>query len=336
MSSNYEQFRSAFSAHLMDRLPVGLLHDVLQALDLTAADYEITKTNTDIIVYGGMPEIVKTYAAALAVEQTATSTIKGYISILRAFFEAVNKPFNAITTNDIRVYMYRYQQEHSIAKSTLEHIRIVINGFYSWLVDEEIMERNPARKIRPIDVPEPDRHAMTPLELEYIRKCCTTPREKALVDFLFSTGCRVSECAAVKMEDIDWNIRSVRIRHGKGDKARTVYFNPEAEVSLRDYLSDKKHPSEYLFSRSRAPYGKVTSKALQDEIKHIRDRASDHLQTHITPHVFRHTMATSALRNGMRVEQVQQLLGHASLDTTMRYAKQDQNDVRASHQKYVS
>lgn len=331
---SYEQFRSSFSARVLDHnIPPKLLHDILQELDIVAADYDIKRACTDLIVAGGFPEIVKCYLAALAVENKAVGTVDGYRRELLKFFDAVRKPFNTVTTNDIRIYMFNRQQSSHLKKSSTEHIRVIINAFYAWLVDQEYMERNPARRIEPINVPRSDRQAVPALDLEYLRQACRTPREKALIDFLYSTGCRVSECAAITMSDINWIDRSVKIRHGKGDKARIVYFNAESEVSLKAYIASKPHETSALFSKSRAPYGHITRNALEAEVRKIRSRVN--LTVTVTPHVLRHTFATTAINNGAPVQHVQQLMGHASLDTTMIYTHNQQDDIRSSHRKYV-
>ena len=332
----YEKFRTALAARLADKLPAKLLHDVLQELDMVASDYDVKRKCTDLIVAEGIPEIIKMYCAALAVENKALGTIDGYRRKLVEFFDFVRKPYNNVTTNDVRVFLYHVQQSRNLKKATVELYRVSINAFYNWLVDEEYLERNPARRIAPIDVPESEREPVTKVELEYLRMACKTLREKALIDFLFSTGCRVSECAAVAMTDIDWSDRSVRIRHGKGDKFRIVYFNAESEVSLKAYLAGRKHESAALFACSRAPYGHMSKEALEAEVRHIRSRTGDKVKTPVSPHVLRHTFATTAIDNGMPVEQVQQLLGHANLDTTMIYVKRNQEKIKASHQKYIS
>jgi integrase/recombinase XerD len=332
---SFEQFRSSFSSRLVDRLPAGLLHDVLQELDIVAADYDIKRSCTDLIVYEGLPEIVKLYCAALAVENKAHGTIDGYRRELIRFFEFVRKPFTVVTTNDIRLYLYHRQHEQNLQKSSVEHVRVVINAFFSWLVDDEYIDRNPARKIEPIRVPKEGREPIPAVELERLRLACRTDREKALIDFLYSTGCRISECAALTVNDIDWRDSSVRIRHGKGDKARTVYFNPESEVSLRHYLDNKPHPSLALFSATRAPYGHVTKEALEAEVRHIRSRVAN-LSVEVVPHALRTTFATNASRNGMPVEHVQKLLGHSNINTTMRYVKVDQDEAKSSHRKFIA
>ena len=333
---SYEIFRTSLSARLLNHdYPAKLIHDVLQELDIVAADYEIRRACTDLITTDGIPQVLKNYCASLIIENKARGTVEGYRRELTRFFAAISKPFNQITTNDIRIYLYRRQQEASLAKSSVEHIRVIINAFYSWVVDEELMDRSPARRIEPIRVPRPDRRAVPAVDLEYLRKACRTPRERALVDFLYSTGCRISECAALEVSDINWTDRSVRIRHGKGDKARVTYFNAEAEVSLKDYLDARRHDSAALFCRSRAPYGHVTREALEHEVKAVRDRA-EHITVPVTPHILRHTFATTALANGAPVQHVQQLLGHASLDTTMIYTHIQQEDIRASYRKCVT
>lgn len=330
----YEQFRSSLAARLSERLPAGLLHDVLQEIDIVSADYEIKRACVDLIVSGGLPEIVKIYCASLAIEQKALGTIDGYRSELQRFFDTVRKPYTLVTTNDIRLYMH-HREQTGLKKSTIEHIRVTINAFYSWLVDEEYLDRNPARKIPPIPVPKSPREPVSAVELEQIRAACVTPREKALIDFLFSTGCRISECAALDLRDIDFRDRSVRIRHGKGDKFRITYFNAESEVSLRVYLDSKPAETSALFSNSRAPYGHVSKEALEAEVRKIRARVPE-LSVTLTPHVLRHTFTTTAISNGAPVQHVQQLLGHASLDTTMIYTHLLQDDIRSSHRKSVT
>jgi site-specific recombinase XerD len=275
------------------------------------------------------------YIASLAVENKAKTTMRDYTMHLRRFFAHVGKPYNTVATNDIRFYLHSYQTENNIAKSTLDHVRTVINSFYNWLVDQEYIERNPARRIEPIKVPKEGREPIPLVELERLRLACKTPREKALIDFLFSTGCRISECAALEMRDIDWRDRSVKIRHGKGDKFRITYFNIEAEVSLQAYIASKKHDTNVLFSKTRSPYGHISSIALEREVRKIRSRVPD-LSVQVVPHALRDTFATTLSQRGMPIEQIQQLLGHSSLDTTRRYVRTNQEEARINHSKYIA
>lgn len=333
---SYEQMRSSLSSRLLDhQVPLELLHDILQELDLVAADYDIKRTCMDLIVSGGFPEIVKIYCAALAVENKSLQTIEGYKRELLKFFSTFSKPFNLVTTNDIRTYMFHRQYDDHLMKSSLEHVRVVLNSFFNWLVDEEYMERNPARRIEPLHIDKHGREPIPMIELEQLRLACKSLREKALIDFLYSTAARASECAALSMDDIDWRERSAKIRHGKGDKFRIVYFNAESEVSLRNYLDNRKYESQALFCSRKAPHGHLTKEALELEVRRIRSRVGG-LSVQVVPHALRTTFATQASANGMPLEHIQKLMGHANINTTMRYVHSAQEDARASHRKYVT
>lgn len=334
---SYELFRSSIVSRISEmNLPPKQLNDIIAEIDRISSQYDITRRSTDLIVSSDFPEVAKMFLASLAVENKSKSTINDYKQKLFRFFSSVRKPYNTITANDVRLYLWQYQQDAGLQKSSLDHVRIVLNTFFNWLLDQELLQRNPCRLIDPIRYQTNKLPPMDTVELEYLRAACESPREKALVDFLVSTGCRISECAAVRLADIDWDDRSVIIRHGKGDKERTTYFNAESRVSLQAYLDSKKSPSEYLFSRSRAPYGKVTSKALQDIIKTICSRVSDRLGVHVTAHTFRRTMATQLIDSGMPIEEVRELLGHAKLDTTMRYVTLSKKRIKASYDKHFS
>ena len=215
-------------------------------------------------------------------------------------------------------------------------MRRIINSFYEWCLSESLVVHNPVKNIKPIKSDAIAREPLTPLELEYIRQACKDLREKAIVDFLYSTGCRVSEMCNAKLSDIDWENKAVFIEHGKGGYSRFVYLNAEAEVSLRAYLASRKLKSSYIFAPARnCPSEQTTPRAIQKLIKNLSKRANVDPNHHITPHVFRHTTATQALHNGMPIEEVQKLLGHKQINTTLIYTKIDDNSVRANHNKYI-
>lgn len=328
-----EQFRTEFASRLCSVVDADTIQRVLTAFDTASVGFDVKRAETALSVVGGLPEPVKYYIASLAVENKARGTIDGYRRDLVRFFGAIRKPIDQITTNDVRVYLYNYQAEHNIKKSTVEHLRVVINAFLNWCASEEYIPKNPASKIKPIAYQRGTRHAITMLELERMRSACTTRRQKAILDFMYSTGCRVSEVAAVVMNDIDWNSKTVIVRHGKGDKQRVVYLNSESIVSLRAYINERRDGSEYVFVSKRAPHGKLTNRAIENEITAIANAAG---VPGVHPHILRHTMATIALRNGMPVEQVQTILGHVSLNTTMIYAKTDTRSVAMNHERFVS
>lgn len=334
---SYETYRNALVLRLSGKLPAKLLNDVMAEVDLLSMDYTIEKTCTDLTTYGGTPDIVKMYIASLAVQNSAKGTLKNYKNDLERFFCFVRKPFEAVTANDIRCYLFNEKQSKNWKPSTMEHKRVIINSFFAWLVDNEYLSRNPAKVIRPIKVPKQKLPPMKQIELELIRNACETDRERAVVDFLFATGCRVSEATNVLLTDIDWKTRAVKIRHGKGDKERTTYFNAEAELSMKRYLSNRDGADDHLFTKSRLPFDGLTKECLEMEIKRICKRIPSDLLPHkVTPHSFRRTMGTQAVAHGCPIEKVKELLGHESLDTTMRYVTVSQEEVQQAHSKYLA
>lgn len=331
---SYETLRNDLSVRLLESFTPDQVRGILESLDIVSSDYEVTRKSKDLILVGSMPEIVKVYVASKAVENRSPRTLDSYRRILANFFAAVAIPFPNVSANDIRAYLYKYKQTHGVGDSTLNTMRSVICGFFAWTTNEEYIARNPAARIGVIHHQPADRHAMTPMELETMRSVCSTPREKALVDLLYSTGCRVSEVASLLISDVDLDAGSAVVRHGKGDKRRTVYLNAESIVSLRAYLASRTDDCPSLFVSDRMPAHPLTSRSIEIAISRIRDRSG--IAAHVTPHVFRHTTATTALRSGMPVEQVQRLLGHSNINTTLIYAKTDDSDVKANHQRFVS
>jgi len=329
---NYESFKSSFSSMLSDGMPVSL---ILECLDAAAQAFDI-RAHDQSLIPAGAPEPLVLFLASKSVEEKSPRTLKLYRSVLSAFFLSVRKPLPAITTNDVRVHLFRCRQR-GLKPVTVGNIRRILNSFFEWCVLEQLLTVNPVRKIAIIRVEKSPRHAMDRLELEYLRAACVTLRDKALIDFLYSTGARVSELCQAKLSDIDWSRRTVTIRHGKGNVTRVTYLNPEAEVSLRAYLASRSDASPFIFARIRGSCtAPLDPKTIQDAVSAVVRRSGRSYSVHITPHVFRHTVATVALRNGMPLEQVQRFLGHANINTTMIYAAVSDDDVRRSHSLYAS
>lgn len=311
-----------------------MIEKVLPVFDAVSCKYAISERQTELSVTVCAPDVVKIYIASKAVENLSNGTLKHYNYILTKFFKEICKPFDKITANDVRVYLFNVKQTRNVKDIYLEGIRIVLNGFYEWLAQEEYIEKNPIRKIAPIKYNQTQRHPLTEIELEQMRSSCGTPRQKALIDFLFSTGCRLAELTEMKISDIDFDQREVYIRHGKGDKPRTTYLNARSIVSLKAYLASRTDDCPFLFITGRKPYHQMGKKSVENEINTITELAG--LSRTVSPHVFRHTAATTALKHGMNIEEIQRFLGHSKIDTTMIYAKTDNNAVKASHMRCVS
>lgn len=324
-----ERFRNELLTNLSDVLDNAQLAMVLKVFDTTSSAYEIEHKATELAVIGETPEPVKWYIASKAVANLSKGTLKQYSYKLIDFFDNVKKPVQAITANDIRLYLYSFKQDHSASDHYLETIRITLNGFFKWLVNNDYIARNPCDKIERIKYQPAKRESLTPYELEKFRWEFNNIREKALIDFLYSTGCRVSECAAVMLTDIDWKSRSVQIQHGKGDKARTVYFNAESELSLRNYINTRDDDTPALWVSERKPHKQITAHALELIIQKVSKRAG----LHVYPHKLRHTFATAGLRGGIPLPKLQDLMGHARPETTMIYVDQAQDEIRMEHQR---
>lgn len=330
----YEKFKNQFALLLSDYSKEDIAL-ILRKLDSVAYNYDFTQKETSVAVYNSeMPEIVKTYLVCKKIEGMSEGTLYNYGHCLQNFFLQMQKSPEQITPNDIRVYLYRYQETKGTSNRSLDKIRQMICSFFAWANTEGYLEKNPAITIKPIKYEKKERQAMSQIELEYIRKACITVREKAIIEFLYSTGCRVSELCGVKKSDIDWNKKSVHL-FGKGKKHRTSYINAKSEVTLLSYLETRTDSNEYLFVSERKPYGQLKKDAVEKIVRQIATRASNNVHKPVSPHILRHTFATNSLNSGMPVEDISRLLGHNSVATTMIYAKISMENVQNSHKKYV-
>lgn len=332
MADNSESFRNELTARLLQSLPQDQVRHVLTALDATISGYEISHKPTALITTDGIPETVKFYLVSKAVENLSPGTLKIYRLRLIDFFSVVKKIPSDIRAADIRMYLFYCKEHRKASDAYLDNIRRILNAFFSWLVANDYTIKNPRASVDRVKFQAPERAPLTAYQLEEMRWNCKTIREKALTDFLFSTGVRVSECCAVNLSDINWDNRAVTIHHGKGNKRRTVFFNAESELSLRKYLESRTDSNDALFVTIRNPHHRLGVKSLQNEISNIAARCS----LRVFPHKLRHTFATAGLRGGMPLDRLQALMGHAKPETTLIYAKLDQTDLQQEHRRVYS
>ena len=331
----YEQFKHQFIMLLSDGFSAEEIGTIAMHLDMAAHDYDIKKKETSVVVYNSeLPKLVKTYLVCKKLEGLSDQTLYNYGHYLQIFFLELQKAPEQVTANDIRVFLYQYQEKKKVSNRTLDKYREYISHFYQWVCDEEYLDKNPARTIKPIKYEVKPRQALSQIELEYIRRACVTLKEKAIIEVLYSTGCRVSELARLKKSDMDWNEKSVHL-FGKGNKHRTSFLNAKAEVAIKDYLATRTDENDSLFVSDRKPYNPIKKDALEKIVRNISRRAAGNVDKRVTPHVLRHTTATTAIRNGMPVEDISKLLGHSKIDTTMIYAKTSLANVQAGHKKYI-
>lgn len=326
---NYEVFKVQLLSILSDGMTVD---QIMDCLDDVASGYEIRKREH----LPQDPDILTMFLDAKDVEEKSKRTLKLYRSVMSRFLQQVSCPVPSITTSDVRHYL-SVCKNAGHKNTTVGNTRRILNCFFEWCVQESIITSNPVRRIASIKQEKSPRKSMKRIELEYLRNACGTLRDKSLVDFLYSTGVRVSECCEARIDHIDWERKTILIEHGKGDVTRLTYLNPEAEVSLRSYLASRTDDSPYIFTTSRGKTASpLNAKTIQNAIDRIVTRSRRSFSVHITPHVFRHTIATVLLQNGMPVEQVQRFLGHANINTTMIYAEVHDDDVRRSHSLYAA
>lgn len=328
--SIYETFRTVLTMNLCTVLQdSGTLHKVLEMVDITMHDFELSKKPLEIIPATGTPEVVKYFLASKAISNLSKGTLKQYHYKLTHFFDTVRKAYSDVTANDIRIYLYNFKMERNASDCYTDNVRITLNTFFQWLTDNDYLPKNPCAKIEKIKYTPKRRKAFTTLNLEELRWHCEDVREKALIDFLYSTGCRISECADVLLDDIDWENNAVLIRHGKGDKERTVYINDECKVSLREYIKTRQDDTPALWVSTKRPHQQLQSHALENIVKKIGKRTG----LHAYPHKLRHTFATVGLHNGIPLDKLQALLGHTNPQTTMIYADQDHSQIHMEHRK---
>lgn len=330
----YEQFRNEIISSL-STLGRDELNTVLFALDGVSVRYDFSRKETGLTTpTDELPEIVKIYLVCKKMEGLSDITLSNYQRTLRLFFREVRKFPQQISPNDIRLYLYAYQKNRQVSNRTLDKYREYLCWFFTWANDEGYITQNPARNILPINFEIKPREALTQVELERLRMSCETIREKAIIEFMYSTGCRVSELVGAKSSDINWREKSVHL-FGKGRKHRTSFLNAKAEVMLSEYLKTRSDDCEYIFVTERKPIRPLTVAAIQKIVRGIADRSGSGIAKDVSPHILRHTMATTALQSGMPIEEIRELLGHSSIETTMIYAKSSRADIQAKHRKYV-
>lgn len=332
---SYNEFKNSLVLNLTERFPemdIASLNRILQIIDCTANDYDFTRKCTDLIVSGGVPEVLKLYLAAKVVEGYSKGTLYNAQIICTNFFQTVGKPIDRITSNDIRVFLYTWQNAHNVSLITLDKYRVLLSTFFHWCCAEGYIEKDPTAVIKPFKAEKKQRESLTQVELEYMRKACQDIREKALIEFMYSTGCRAAEVCEVKRSDVNFDTGEVHL-FGKGKKHRTSYLNAKASVNLKEYLDSRIDDCPYLFVRSRRPVGRLTTSSIAKIVRDIAARAN--LTKHVSPHIIRHTTATQAVKHGMLVQEVQKLLGHANIATTMVYVETDDSEIRAMHNRAV-
>lgn len=288
-------------------------------------------TQTDQQQEQEQPDATMAFIAAKRIEGCSEKTLTYYRNTIDAMTAAVGKPVQRITTDDIRQYLTTYQMQRKSSKVTIDNIRRILATFYSWLEDEDYIVKSPVRRIHKVKTAKVIKETYTDEALERMRDNCDSLRDLAIIDLLASSGMRVGELVALNRDDINFNERECVV-FGKGNKERLVYFDARTKIHLQNYLDNRKDGNPALFVTLRAPYNRLQIGGVEMRLRQLGRRLSI---PKVHPHKFRRTLATSAIDKGMPIEQVQQLLGHQKIDTTMHYAMVKQQNVKLAHRKYI-
>ena len=272
------------------------------------------------------------FLSAKQVEGCSERSINYYSSTLDNLIKTLQKAFNQIETEDLRVYLSEYQKKNNASKQTIDNIRRILSSFFTWLEDEDYILKSPVRRIHKIKTMKQVKETYSDEALERLRDNCKTIRDLALIDMLASTGMRVGELVKLNRVDVDFVNRECVVL-GKGSKERVVYFDARTKLHLQNYLNSRTDDNEALFVSLLEPHNRLEIAGVEIMLRKL-GRSLEINKVH--PHKFRRTLATRAIDKGMPIEQVQKLLGHQKIDTTMEYAIVDQQNVKNSHKKYLS
>jgi site-specific recombinase XerD len=274
---------------------------------------------------------LEAFLASKRVEGCSEKSLKYYRSTIQNMLTAVPKTVKHITTDDLRAYLADYQSKSKAGKVTIDNIRRILSSFFSWLEDENHILKSPVRRIHKVKTGQTVKETYSDESLELMRDNCSTIRDLAIIDLLASTGMRVGEMVRLDCEDIDFENRECVV-FGKGEKERPVYFDARAKIHLQNYIASRTDDNPALFVSLIKPFNRLEISGV--EIR-LRDLGRQLGISKVHPHKFRRTLATRAIDKGMPIEQVQQLLGHQKIDTTLQYAMVNQNNVKISHRKYI-
>ncbi|MCR5737669.1 MAG: tyrosine-type recombinase/integrase [Eubacterium sp.] len=310
-------------AHYLEASQLRVLQEVLLK---TLSNNEIKKSDISNVEY------VKMFLEAKEIEGCSERTIKYYRQTLEHFLKHMETSVRRVTTEELREYLVSYQKINNCSKVTVDNIRRNIMSFFSWLEEENYILKSPMRRIHKIKTTKTVKNIITDEEIENIRDSCESLRDLAIVDLLYSTGMRVGEIVNLNIDDINFEERECVV-FGKGGKERRVYFDAKSKIHLYNYIKSRNDNNKALFVTLNAPHSRLKISGVEIRIREIGRKLKI---DKIHPHKFRRTMATRAIDKGMPIEQVQKILGHSQIDTTMNYAIVNQNNVKASHRRYIA
>lgn len=275
--------------------------------------------------------LLEKFISAKRVEGCSEKTLKYYKTTIELMIASIGKNVQHIVTEDLRTYLTEYQNRNESSRVTIDNIRRILSSFFAWLEDEDHIIKSPVRRIHKVKTASSIKETYTDEDLEKMRDNCKEIRDLAMIDILSSTGMRVGELALLNRDDIDFTERECVV-FGKGNKERLVYFDARTKLHLQQYLSERTDDNKALFVCLKAPYKRLQISGIEQRLRNMGRKLSI---PKVHPHKFRRTLATIAIDKGMPIEQLQKLLGHQRIDTTLQYAMVKQSNVKIAHRKYI-
>ena len=302
---------------------------VLEILESSFTEYNINKKDTSL-TKSDLTDRIILYLQAKKIEGVTNATIQNYFYFLRKFATFTNKQVRDININDLREFITLESQ--GIAQSTINMKITYMQNFFKWLLEEDIIDKDPSKKLPNLKIPKKLRNSLSVEELEKLRSACKTARERAILELLISTGCRLSEIVNINKDELNFNDNSIIVT-GKGNKQRIVYFNEKTKLYIDNYLKERTDDNEALFIYEKKPFNRLRSRGIECVINRLAERAG--LDKSIFPHLFRHTFATMGLRSGVSIVSIQSLLGHTSVMTTERYIDVSNENIKHEYYKHM-
>ena len=306
------------------------LQRLQQVLEHTLFQYSITTRNKEKNEDDNH-KYIKVFIAAKRVEGCSEKTIAYYQTTIENMLDEVNKNVRRIVTDDLRIYLTKYQNKRNLSKVTVDNVRRILSSFFSWLEDEDYILKSPVRRIHKVKTTSNIKETYSDESLEIMRDKCTELRDLAMIDMLASTGMRVGEMILLNKNDVNFSDRECVVL-GKGDKERIVYFDARTKIHLINYLESRTDKNEALFVSLKGKHERLKIGGIEVRLRELGKSLGI---PKVHPHKFRRTLATVAIDKGMPIEQLQHLLGHRRIDTTLQYAMVKQSNVKIAHKKYI-
>lgn len=325
-----EKLMTEIMQTMLPHLDNAKLVQLKQALEQTLSRYDVNEINRSAEEGYGR-DLIEKFISAKRIEGCSEKSLKYYRATIEALVSAVGKNVKSVLTEDLRTYLTEYQNKHQSSRVTIDNIRRILSSFFSWLEDEDYIIKSPVRRIHKVKTTKNVKDTFSDEELEKMRDGCDELRDLAMIDLLSSTGMRVGEMVLLNRVDINFSERECVVL-GKGSKERIVYFDAKAKLHLQQYLNSRTDDNPALFVSLRAPYERIKIGGIEHRFREMGKRLNI---PKVHPHKFRRTLATVAIDKGMPIEQLQQLLGHQRIDTTLHYAMVKQSNVKSAHRKYI-